>query len=98
MDMAAPVGRLSETLMDLMTDEDLALLPPGYHYGFACRSMTALMAWFLPQEIARLQALGFYPVRLLVDRVVKESPTQMVTARRRPFTDGATRLSWPTVG
>lgn len=93
--MAAPVGHLSETLADLMTRDELALLPAGYHYGCACRTLPALLEWFQPQEMTRLHALGFYPVRLLVDHIVKESPTQMVVARRRPFADGATRLSWP---
>lgn len=98
MDFDAPVGRLSETIMDLLSVAQIRALPPPYHYGCACRSYQDLLAWFQPAEMPRLHALGFYPVKLAVDHIVVESPTQLVVARLRPFADGATRLSWPPTG
>lgn len=94
-DGAAPEGRLSETIMDLMPIDRLRDLPAGFHYGCACRTLEALCAWFTPVEIQRLSALGFHPVKLNVDQVLAESSWQMLVGRRRPFTDGATRLRWP---
>lgn len=52
------------------------------------------MRWFTPIEKTRLQTAGFYPVRLVADLVLVESEYQMLIGRRRPFADGATRLSW----
>ena len=46
----APAGRLDETIMDLIPIAQLAALPRTMHYGCACRSLTALMAWFTPIE------------------------------------------------
>lgn len=90
----APEGRLSETLMDLMPVEQLRALPPTFHYGCACRSLRALMEWFTPVERMRLADRGFYPVQLQADRVLVESPWQMLIARARPFNEGATRRRW----
>jgi hypothetical protein len=94
----APVGHLSETVMDLMPIEQIHALPDDLHYGCACRTLSGLCAWFTPIEIARLKAFGFHPVRLNVDRVLAESQWQMLVGRARPFADGATRLCWPEPG
>ena len=53
------------------------------------------MAWFTRLERERLRAAGFYPVKLNVDVVLKESQWQMLIGRSRPFTDGVTYLRWP---
>lgn len=94
-DAEAPVGRLSETIMDLMPISELRSLPDDMNYGCACRSLQALCDWFTPIEITRLSALGFYPVRLNVDRIIVESQWQVLVGRVRPFSDGASRLKWP---
>ncbi len=95
-DQHAPVGRLSETIMDLMPISELRSLPNTMHYGCACRSLQSLCNWFTPLEIERLEALGFYPVRMNVDRILIESQWQMLVGRRRPFAEGASRLRWPS--
>ena len=94
LDGDAPAGRLTESLLDLMPIAEILALPADMTYGSACRNMDALMAWFTPCERERLAVLGFHPVRLNVDIVLAESATQLVVGRRRPFTDGATRLRW----
>lgn len=91
----APEGRLSETVMDLIPVEEILALPMSHHYGCGCRSLPDLMLWFTPLERYRLKVLGFYPVRILADHVVRESEWQVFFARQRPLWDGATRLSWP---
>ena len=93
-DADAPVGRTSETLMDLIPADIMRSLPRGWSYGCACRSMDALLDWFTPVERLRLAEHGYSPVRLWVDVVLAESEWQLVFARRRPLTDGATRLRW----
>jgi hypothetical protein len=90
----APADRLTETIFDLVPLDGLRRLPLGFDYGCACRSLDALMHWFTPIERERLAALGFSPVRLVIDVVVVESATQLLAGRRRPFRDGATRYRW----
>lgn len=80
--------------MDLLPIEQIRALPTTMIYGCGCRSLDALMRWFTPIERQRLQACGFYPVRLNVDAVIAESDWQMLVGRRRPFSEGATRLNW----
>ena len=94
-DADAPADRLTETVFDLLPLSVIVALPRTFVYGSACRSAAALFAWFTPIERERLRRLGFHPVRLTADRVLVESEWQMLIARVRPFTEGATRLSWP---
>jgi hypothetical protein len=91
----APAGRMTETLMDLLPIDQLRALSPEYHYGCACRSLPALLAWFTPAECHRLARLGYHPVSLTIDAVVAESASQLLLARRRPLAEGATRHGWP---
>lgn len=91
----APADRLTETVMDLMPISQLRALPTTMMYGSACRSLDAVLQWFTSLECQRLQAAGYYPVRLQADVVLAESPWQLLIGRRRPFAEGATRLSWP---
>jgi hypothetical protein len=93
-DQDAPVGRLSETIYDLVPPKVLRSLPSDMHYGCACRSVDALMAWFTSVERERLRTLGYYPVSLMVDAVLAESEWQMLVGRIRHFSEGASRLSW----
>lgn len=92
----APVGRLTETLMDLMPLDKLRALPTTMQWGCACRSLDELMSWFSPVERERLEQRGFFPVCLNVDRVLAEGKYQILIGRSRPFAEGATRLRWPS--
>lgn len=91
----APADRLTETVMDLVPIEALRSLPRSMAYGCGCRTLDALMRWFTAREREVLAQCGFYPVRLLADTVIAESQWQLLVGRRKPFTDGATRLRWP---
>jgi hypothetical protein len=95
-DADAPADRLVETVFDLVPLAELRRLPSTMVYGSACRSYAALMAWFTACERLRLAAHGYFPVRLLADVIVAESDWQLLIGRRRPFTDGASRLRWPS--
>ena len=90
----APADRWTETVMDICPVSVLMNLPPGKHYGSACRSLDTLFQWFTPVERERLHRLGFHPVQLQADVVIAESPWQMLIGRVRPFAQGATRLRW----
>ena len=63
----------------------LAKIPQGWHCGCACRSLDALMAWFTPVEQTRLEAMGYSPVMLSVDKIIVENADQVVFARRSPL-------------
>ncbi len=93
-DEDGPIDRLAETIMDLMPMERLHALPPTMMYGCGCRSLDALMKWFTPVERSRLKAYRFYPVRVNADVVLVESEWQILVGRKRPFSEGATRLTW----
>lgn len=90
----APAGRLSETIFDLVSLDEIRAIRGRYHLGSACRSLADLGAWFTPVEIERLRALRFHPVMIRADVVVAESRFQVLIGRLRPLAIGATRLSW----
>ena len=91
----APVGRLTETLMDLVPPNTLRSLPRDRSYGCGCRSYASLMAWFTASEIRTLAALGYKVVELNIDGVLAESDSQVVFERFRPLTEGVTIRRWP---
>lgn len=93
-DADAPEGRLSETVMDLISVDAMRALPATHHYAVACRTLADLGAWFTPTERRRLAAFGFWPVQVRADVVIAESRWQMLIGRVRPFAEGATRRSW----
>ena len=93
-DEDAPVGRLSETVMDLLPIDTLRTLPRDRHYGCGCRSRDAVLDWFTATERTRLQQFGYRLVVMRADEVLAESPYQVFFARRRPLADGATVLRW----
>jgi hypothetical protein len=66
---------------------------PGEHMGCAFRTIEQAQRWFSADEYMRLRVLGYRFVRLAVDRIAAESPTQLVVARKRPFAEGATVLN-----
>lgn len=95
LDEDAPVGRLSESIFDLVPLSTLrAIDKSSSYFGCACRSFDGLMEWFTPIERERLKSFGFHPVRLRVDGVLAESPWQLVFIRQRALASGAVRLRW----
>jgi hypothetical protein len=58
---------------------------PGEHFGSAVRSLEKLCEWFSPTERDKLEAFGFNAVSMTVDRVLAESPAQLLFARKLPL-------------
>ncbi len=62
--------------------------------GCGFRSTEQARAWFSRTERRRLVRLGYSLVRMQVDRILAESPIQLVFARRQPFHIGALIVPW----
>lgn len=61
-------------------------------FGYAFRTPSLLLEWFSITELHRLAELNYYPVTMLVDRVLKESPRQLIFWRNRPLAVGVRRV------
>lgn len=66
-----------------------AKVSPREHRGCAFRSPEQMREWFTLEERDRIALLGYQFVAMDVDRIVAESPRQVVFARRRPLRFGA---------
>lgn len=71
-------------------------IPANWSCGCACRSMADLLKWFTPLEQSRLSVLGYVPVMLKADRVVRENTDQLIFARRMPLREGYIIIPWPS--
>jgi hypothetical protein len=58
------------------------LFSDGYQGGCACRTIAQLRTWFNFTERARLLKLGYRTVSFTPDRIILETPTQVVFERR----------------
>jgi len=65
--------------------EAVRSLPVGMYSGCGFRSLELLNQWFTPIERERLQAHGFVVVRFKPDRIIAQTPTQVVFAQRAPL-------------
>lgn len=61
---------------------------PDEHLGCAFRSADQMRQWFSEQERELIRFYGYEFVEMHADRVLAESPRQLVIARRRPFRFG----------
>jgi hypothetical protein len=68
---------------------------PGEYFGTAVRLLGHLRKWFSCAEMARLDALGYRPVCLTIQRILAESGNQLIFARRAPLAKGALLVPWP---
>ena len=62
--------------------------------GCAFRSLDGLYRWFSPAECEKLDALRYMVVRMNVDRIIRESNTQVVFARTKPLWKDRFILPW----
>lgn len=69
-------------------------IPHGWACGCACRSLDGLLKWFTPLERNRLDRMGYTPVRLRADKIIRENADQVIFARREPLTVGAAVMPW----
>jgi hypothetical protein len=61
----------------------------GESIACGCRSLDQLARWFRPSELATLRDFGYDVVSIDADRIIDESLSQVVFARRRPLRFGA---------
>lgn len=57
----------------------------GMHYGCACESLEQLRRWFTESEYKTLKRYGYRAVMMVVDRIVKKFPTQLIVERKKPL-------------
>jgi hypothetical protein len=65
--------------------EAFARIPEGMFGGSAFRTAEQYDTWFSAAERAKLDAIGFYLVRFRPDKIVFETPTQVVFAQNYPL-------------
>ncbi len=73
------------TELGLSMKAAFAMIPHGAHSGSAFTSLDKLDEWFLPEEQEKLDGLGFRIVRFRPDKIVAETPTQVVFAQNYPL-------------
>lgn len=61
--------------------------------GCACRTIEQLKRWFTKTEYERLKKLGYKAVKIEVDRVLHESDIQLIFARSRRLSKGASPIT-----
>ena len=66
----------------------------GENGGCGFRSIEQLNRWFSPAEQRKLAERGYVIVQMTADRIVAETRTQVVFARKRPLWTGAVILPW----
>jgi len=69
-------------------------VPEDWHCGCACRSLDGLLAWFTPRERMNLEGMGYRPVSISADRILRENDQQLVFARQMPLNKGVVYLPW----
>lgn len=67
------------------------------NYGTAVRSVADLSNWFTPTEMQRLERFGYRIVAMDVDRILAESPNQLVFARTKPLKEDVEILEFPRI-
>ena len=66
---------------------------PDECMGCGFRTLDQLHKWFTKSELRKMKALGYQLVVLWVDRIIAESPHQVVFARKKPLAHSATILA-----
>ncbi len=61
------------------------MVTPGFHAGCACRSRDDLHKWFSRTERRRLKRMGYFEVSFSPDRIIVETPTQVVFENAFPL-------------
>ena len=59
----------------------------GQSVGCGCRTLECLWKWFTRHEMDRLHTWGYHIVRMDVDRILAESPDQLVFCRNLPLSE-----------
>ena len=67
---------------------------PGWMYGSACLSLEQLATWFSRQERETLQIMGYLPVALEPDAILRRGVAQLIIGCKKNFAQVAEKLSW----
>ena len=63
------------------------LVPRGMNAGCGCRTMDGLRRWFSRAELRRLSRHGYSVVRVVPDKILAETPTQVLFGCFKPLSD-----------
>ena len=67
---------------------------PGWMYGSACLSLEQLATWFSRKERETLQIMGYHPVALEPDTILRRGMEQLIIGCKKNFAQVAEKLSW----
>lgn len=84
-------------LPDIVTEfgtDWLNEIPEGCHAGCAFLSMAHLLAWFLPSERPKLKRMGYLPVEMEADTIIRRGALQVIFARRLHMSRNYRPLTW----
>lgn len=73
------------TEIGITLEDGISRIPTGMAGGSAFASPQALVAWFTPEEREKLDGLGFFVVKFRPDKMIAETPTQVVFAQSYPL-------------
>jgi hypothetical protein len=82
---------------DILTEFGIAWrdeIPLGWHAGCAFLSMADMLTWFLPSERSKLTRMGYRPVEMEADTIIRRGALQVIAARRLPFSRECKPLTW----
>lgn len=63
------------------------LVPIGMNAGCGCWTMEGLRRWFSRAELRRLSRHGYSVVRVVPDKILAETPTQVLFGCFKPLSD-----------
>jgi hypothetical protein len=69
-------------------------IPKGWHAGCGFLSMADLLTWFLPSERPKLKRLGYLPVEMQADAIIRRGALQIIFARRLHHSRDCKPLTW----
>lgn len=84
----SPEGPLNKpwwTELGITLEEGMSRVPYRMYGGSAFKSLDQLNSWFLPEEQEKLHELGYVIVRFRPDKVIAETPTQVLFAQNYPL-------------
>lgn len=61
------------------------MIPRDMYGGSAFRTLGKLDEWFLPDEQSKLGTFGYYIVKFRPDKIIAETPTQVVFGQNYPL-------------
>lgn len=73
---------LPDSIVDAFGLDWRGEIPDSWACGCACRSLDGLLKWFTPLERRRLDRMGYAPVAIRADKIIRENADQVIFAPR----------------